>query len=103
MVVARLTTPFINIKAKKLTEKLKACMTNQYLTVSSSQIRTEVKKTINTSKGERSDSSPSRKRRLIPRVFSRMWPGTKRSTSQGTNRSVGGGTMGGKRKQASAR
>ena len=38
--------PFISISAKKLTLKSKACITNQYLAVSSSQIITEVKKTI---------------------------------------------------------
>src|SRR4030042_2915431 len=101
MVVAKLTTPFISIKAKKLTEKLKACITNQYLTVSSNQIRTEVIKTISTSKGERSDSSPSIKRWLIPNVFSRMRVGTKGSTSQVTRRSVDAGNMAATRNTAS--
>src|SRR4030042_5300696 len=102
MVVAKLTTPFINIKAKKLTEKLKASITNQYVTVSNSQIRTEVKKTINTSIGERRDSRPSRKRRVILSVFSRIRAGTRRSISHVTSRSVGAGNMAATRNTASA-
>src|SRR5687768_17314277 len=60
MVVARLTIPFISINAKNETLKSKACITNQYLPVSSNQMMTDVKKTINTLKGERREASPSR-------------------------------------------
>ena len=69
--VARLTIPFISIRVKKLTWNGKACITNQYLPVSSSQITTEVTKTISTPRGERSDASPPRKRSESPRIFSR--------------------------------
>ena len=41
-------------------------MTNQYLPVSSSQMRTVVRKIISASAGERSDSSPDRKREREP-------------------------------------
>jgi len=60
MVVARLTSPLTNIKAKKDTRNSKACMTNQYFPVSSNQITTDVKKTIKTLPGERREARPSR-------------------------------------------
>ena len=69
IVVARFTMPFININAKKDTLKLKACMTNQYLPVSRSQMMTDVKKTISTLNGERNEASPSKNLFMMPMIF----------------------------------
>ncbi len=49
----RLAIPFISISAKKETVKGKACIRNQYLPVSKSQIRIDVNRIISTSRGER--------------------------------------------------
>ena len=59
--------PFISISVKKLTCKSKACMTNQYFTVSSSQIKIEVKKIMKTWRTSRSAARPSMKRSTKPR------------------------------------
>ena len=45
----------------------KACMTNQYFTVSSSQINTEVKKIMKTCRTSRSAARPKMKRSMNPR------------------------------------
>jgi len=51
-----MTTPFIIINAKKLTSKLKACITNQYLPVSSSRTQRS-NEDHQEFDGERNDSS----------------------------------------------
>jgi len=60
IVVARFHIPFININAKNETLKLKACITSQYLLVSSSQMTRDVRKTIRIVNGDRREASPSR-------------------------------------------
>src|SRR3989304_8459288 len=100
MVVAKLTTPFISIRAKKSILKSKACITNQYLPVSSSQITSEVRKTIRASWGERRDSRPPKKRRLKSSRRRRSLRGAKRPVIRTTSRSAGaGGIAAGKEKQ----
>jgi len=81
MVVARLAMPFNSIKAKKLTENVNACITNQYLTVSSNQMITDVTKTIRIFTGERREAKPSRNFNMMPEVFSRAFLGNIRSIS----------------------
>src|SRR4030067_2984477 len=90
MVVARLTMPFISIRVKKLTWKGKACITNQYLPVSSSQITTEERKTISASRGELKDSNPDRKRNATPSTFSCRWIGSGGASSCYASRGVVG-------------
>src|SRR5690606_12605448 len=53
---------FISMSAKKETSKGKACITNQYFTVSSNQMISEVKKIMMTLRKLRRDSSPCKKR-----------------------------------------
>ena len=100
--VARLTMPFISISAKKLTLKSKACITNQYFAVSSSQISTEVKNTIRMLHGERREASPSRNLCMMPLVCSRKRAGTSRSMNHCPMADVRAGNMAASRKTTSA-
>ncbi len=84
-VVARLTTPFISIRPKNPPEywlKSKACMTNQYLPVSNSQMTIDVMKTIRMLAGERSDSRPCQKLSSIGVSLSRSTPGSRGITQR---------------------
>ena len=94
--------PFININAKNETWKLKACITNQYLPVSNSQMMTEVKKTINTLKGERSEASPSKNLFMMSMIFSRRRWGMMRSITHVPILAVVCGNIAASRKTPSA-
>ena len=102
MVVDRFTIPFISISAKKVTWKGKACMTNQYLPVSSSQITTEVTKTMATSAGERSEARPPRKRSVKERACGRKRSGANRSLNQPAKRAAWAGKAAMTRKATTA-
>ncbi len=102
MVVARLTRPFISMSAKNETSNGKACITNQYLPVSNSQITTEVTKIIKIFHGERSAMSPERNLLVKPFNASRHLTGTTVSIRRFAIRSVTAGNMAAARKTSRA-